>query len=143
MKDLNSMEHLLNSLKPRGPSARLRNRLFVAQETVPDRETLSAILAQLPAWLFDARHALWTAASAVFLAACLLDVNVWVRNPVPDKGFPVLAAMSNESWTASLSTAEVGHNVLVSILGWTNEERIPSTIRSLETLNTNDLLRRL
>ena len=143
MKRLSSIENLLSSLEPRNPSSRLKHQLFGSPTTSPGWEAATAFVADGWKWMTSARHTLWTTASAVFLAAALLDVNAWVRSPNPDKGYPVLAALSNQSWTACLSLAEVKRNLPASILDWTNEEHIPLTLRSLDNLNTNDLLPKL
>jgi hypothetical protein len=139
---LNTIEDLLNSLRPRTPSARLKRRLFGRPGTEPAGIAAGAVLASGLKWLFEARHTVWTTASAMLLAAALLDGNAWVRGPATEKGFPVLAALSNQSWTACLSLAEVRHNS-APILDWTNDDYIPSTIRSLDNLNTNYLMPRL
>ena len=94
------------------------------------------------AWLLDARHALGMSAGLALALALLIVGGAWSPDGAAREGLPVLAALSNQSWLASLTLADLRHNS-APILGWTNEEHFPSTNRSLDKLSTNDLLPRL
>jgi hypothetical protein len=56
-----------------------------------------------------------------------------------DRGLPVLAALSNQTWGAVLGMAEVKRNLPSPILGWTKQEHFLSTNRALGDLSTNSM----
>jgi hypothetical protein len=143
MKDLQPLETLLSSWKPRGPSARLERRIFARAGAPQSANPAAGTLTLWAAWLLDVRHAVATVAALVFLLCLVLTGSGWSNGSESGQGFPVLAAMSNQSWTVCLGPAQAGHNRLNRILGWTNGERFPSTNPSLDQLNTNYQLPRL
>jgi hypothetical protein len=94
------------------------------------------------AWLLDTRHALGMGAGLALALALLVGASTWPRNGAASERLPVLAALSNQSWIACLTLADLRHNA-APILGWTNEDHFPSTSRSFDILSTNHLLPRL
>ncbi len=132
----------MRSWKPRSPSPRLKARLFYAADTVPHRAAAQVAGAGCLAWLLDLRHALGMGAGLALALALFLVGSAWPRNGAASEGLPMLAALSNQSWIACLTLADLRHNS-APILGWTNDDAFPSTNRSLDKLSTNHLLPRL
>lgn len=94
---------------------------------------------------WDLRLVLWAAACLVLVAGVFLNSEAERSNWTPaGGGSPMLALLSNQSASANLPLAHVKHNrYAASILGWTNEEGLPSTNRSFDQFSTNQLLPRL
>ena len=143
MKDLNSLENLMGSWKPRGPSARLERRLWGSREqSNPDAEQASAD-SLWAGWVPHLRQAL-PAGGGLLLLVCLTVIGGgWSQGSSPAPRVPILAALSNQSWVVDASLVDIRRNVPSAILGWTNREGFPSTSPSLDQLNTNHLWPRL
>jgi hypothetical protein len=133
----------MRSWRPRAPSAQLEQRLFGNKTALTTNRPARAGWVEWVSWLFELRHAL-PAAGGLAVVICLALVGQAASDPSgPGSGFPVLAALSNQSWSAYLGTVEVHRNSVLPILGWTNGEHFRSTDPSLDQLYTNDLLPKL
>jgi hypothetical protein len=89
----------------------------------------------------EPRHALWATAAIVMIAAALSQGHALMRGAATESGFPVMAALSNQSWSAWLSLGELKRNLPAPILGWTKDEHFPSTSRSLDELDNQSVER--
>jgi hypothetical protein len=142
MNELDSLENLMRSWKPRSPSPRLERALFGSEQGVTVRAEGRSGGAGGWTWLLDARHALGMGAGVALALVFLIAGSTWSGDGAARESLPGLAALSNQNWLASLTLADLRHNS-APILGWTNEEHFPSTNRSLDRLSTNHLLPKL
>ena len=136
MNNLNSWETRLASWKPRRPSAKLEARIFDKADAPPPESHFGS-------WRLEFRHAAGLAAACLALLMAVSPGGRWLgRRTLATDGFPMLAVWSNQSAAACLTLAYAPHNNWSApILSWTNQGNIPSSIRSLEPLNTNRLFR--